>query len=419
MEIKPVGIALVGCGGMGLRHVRGYAALRNAGTPGAVLAAVCDTDAARRAEAVELYRALTGEVVPAVARMEDLAALRDVVAVDVAVPTAYHLPLALEAYGRGLHVMVEKPIALTVRSARRMTEAAAEAGLVLAVAENFRRVPGNRAFRALLDQGEIGRPYFTTSTLSIPSSMLHPTGGEVAWYRDQTLSGSLVALEMGVHEMDLLQYWFGPARTVDAVVRTYEPELVHADGSTTTVTSEDTCLARVDFDDDLSAQVTLTMAGHGEPLGQRLVVGSRGSVSSACWEGWQDGWIALDDGTRVPVEDRIRAWADGLDADAREHWLPLGTWNPDDITLDVQDPVRYGVAYEIHDFARAVATGGRPEIGGPEGTDDLAAAIALLESSLSGGPVQVADVAAGVVTRWQDPLDERLLAADGTRDGAR
>ncbi|RNL61910.1 gfo/Idh/MocA family oxidoreductase [Nocardioides marmoriginsengisoli] len=392
---------------MGLRHLRGFAALRNRGVPGPFLAAICDSDLVRRTEAVALYRELTGDTVPAVASMSELESVPGVAGVDVAVPTALHLPLALEAFDRGLHVLVEKPIALTVRSATLMTEAAKGAGLVLAVAENFRRVPGNRAFRSLIRDGEIGTPYFTLSTLSIPSAMLHPTGGG-AWYRDQSMAGSLVALEMGVHEMDLLQYWFGPARTVDATVRTYEPEIVGDDGSVTHVTSEDTCLARVDFDDKLSAQVTLTMAGHGEPVGSRFVVGSRGSVSSACWEGWQDGWFTPDDGERVPVEATIAAWVDGLSAQERELWLPEGTWDPAALTLDITDPVRYGVAYEIFDFARAVDSGTSPEVGGPEGTADLAAAIALLESSLAGGPVSVADVADGTVTAWQDPLDERL-----------
>ncbi|MEH1014004.1 Gfo/Idh/MocA family oxidoreductase [Micromonospora sp. CPCC 206060] len=402
--MDPVGIALVGCGGIGLRHLRAYAALRAAGNRDVRLRAVCDADDNRRAAAVAAYRQWTGETVPGFASIDDLAARADVTAVDIAVPTGLHAPLARDAFARGLHVLVEKPIALTIASARSMAAAAERAGRVLAVAENFRRVPGNRAVRAFIEAGVVGAPYFTISQLSLPASLLHPQGGG-DWYRDRSMSGSLVALEMGVHEMDLLQYWFGPATAVSATVHTYEPEAVTADGRRIPVTSEDSCFGQVTFAGGVRAQVALTMAGHGEVIGNRLLVGATGSITSTCWEAWQGGWLTSDSGDREPLDRRVRQWVDSLADHTRDHLFPAGTWDPANLGVDVADPVRYGIAHEIVDFARAVRTGSRPETGAPEAIQALAAAIALLESSAARAEVDVRDVLDGTVSTWQRSLD--------------
>ncbi|MFG1804145.1 Gfo/Idh/MocA family protein [Micromonospora carbonacea] len=403
--MNPVPVALVGCGGMGLRHLRAYAALHTASNPDVRLVAVADGDEHRRTSAVAAYRDLTGQTLPAVATIDDLAGRADVEAVDIAVPTSLHAPLAIRAFDQGHHVLVEKPIALTIASARAMAGAADRAGRVLAVAENFRRVPGNRAVRDFLATGVVGTPYFATSQLSLPASLLHPQGGG-DWYRDRTMSGSLVALEMGVHEMDLLQYWFGPAVAVSATVHTYEPEVVLADGRRTPVTSEDSCFGQVSFAGGVRAQLALTMAGHGEVVGNRLLVGSTGSLTSACWENWQGGWLTTDHGAREPLDDRVRRWVADLSADTRDRFFPAGTWNPAALTVDVADPLRYGIAHEIVDFARAVRTGTPPETGAPEAIAALAAAIALLESSAARAEVAVCDVLDGAVSSWQQSLDD-------------
>ncbi|NLU78499.1 Gfo/Idh/MocA family oxidoreductase [Micromonospora sp. HNM0581] len=403
--MSTVTVALVGCGGMGLRHLKAYAALHAAGNTDVRLTALCDGDEHRREAAVTEYLDLTGETLPSVAAIEDLPALgQQVDAVDIAVPTHLHAPLAALAFDQGHHVLVEKPIALTISDARAMATAAQRAGRVLAVAENFRRVAGNRAVQDFIASGLIGTPYFTTAQLSLPASLLHPQGGG-EWYRDRSRSGSLVALEMGVHEMDLLQYWFGPAVTVSASVHTYEPQAVLADGRRVPVTSEDSCFGHVSFAAGVHAQIVLTMAGHGEVIGNRLLVGSTGSLTSTCWENWQGGWLTTDDGSRHRIDDRIRQWVATLPAGTRTRLFPTGTWNPADLTVDVTDPVRYGIAHEIVDFAHAIRTGSPPETGAPEAIQALAGAVALLESSAARAEVAVADVLDGTVAAWQRSLD--------------
>src|SRR5687767_5542359 len=86
------------------------------------------------------------------------AALEAVEAEAVLVTTtiAGHVPVALEALAAGKHVLVEKPFAPSVAEAERAVAAAAEAGLLMMVSQNYRFFPAARAAAALIASGELG-----------------------------------------------------------------------------------------------------------------------------------------------------------------------------------------------------------------------------------------------------------------------
>jgi predicted dehydrogenase len=283
-----------------------------------------------------------------------------------------------------------------------MQSVAEETGCILAIAENYRRLPGNRAFAAVIKTGLLGDVFFTASQLVVPSTDVHGGG---AWYRDRRISGSLIALEMGVHELDLLLYWFGDVKTVTGSVRVFEPEVVAGDGRRIPVTSEDSMFVRVDFASGVVGQITATMAGHGTPIGSRLAVGSRATMTSTSWENWQGGTFSDDAGRTVPTDDVVRRWFTDLPVDQRSKLFPPGTVDANHLHVDAADPVRYGVAHEIDDFARAIRDGKRPETDGEVASRALGASIAILESAWSKSTVVVDDVVTGRVSAWQDSLD--------------
>jgi predicted dehydrogenase len=66
------------------------------------------------------------------------------------------------------------------------------------------------------------------------------------------------------------------------------------------------------------------------------------------------------------------------------------------------------LAYEYLDMVQAAETGGQPEVGPQEGMDALALAYALMESSVSGLPVSIEDVAEGRVSKFQDDIDAEM-----------
>ena len=96
-------------------------------------------------------------------RPEVFASLADAVdavgldAVDIVTSTPAHHVLAIEAMRAGLHVMVEKPMGLTLTACRMMQSVEQETGKVLSISENFRRDPMNRLAKSLIDSGAIGQ----------------------------------------------------------------------------------------------------------------------------------------------------------------------------------------------------------------------------------------------------------------------
>jgi predicted dehydrogenase len=206
--MEPVELLLVGCGVMGLRHVRGYAALERV-RPGSLrLRAVCDLSENAAARVAAEAEALLGYR-PAILRtVTDAIAAVDFEAADVVTEPSSHLPLATELLHAGVHVQIEKPLAVTVDDCRAIAAAGAEADCVVAVAENYRRDPMNRLLKHVIESGAIGNPQFLfeTHVLDGRKVMVSP------WRHDRRHGG--IALDMGVHYADIILYLMGPVASV-------------------------------------------------------------------------------------------------------------------------------------------------------------------------------------------------------------
>lgn len=377
---------------MGRRHLAAYAALERARVSEARLVAVCDQDPERAAAAAQRFTVGAGRRPRVLPSLEATLDDPEIEAVDVVIPTRFHHLAVVAALEAGRHVLVEKPFAITIRACLLMAEAASRAGRVLAIGENYRRVPTHRALRALLQEGVIGRPY-VVSTQTVQPALPPAAAG---WFRDRRLVGSLPNLELAVHEADLLLHLFGEVEEVHAYTPTFEGP------------GDDAGVAVLRFASGVVGQLLVLTAGHGGAVGTRLVAGSEGRVDSRRWEGWEEGAVAVDGQATVASEDWVAAWLAGLDLETRERLLPAGTWDPAQLTVDINEPLRYGIATEIHDFARAVAEGDSPEVGAEAGTAAVSLCLALLESGASGRPVAPADVLAGRCRAWQSDLDSEL-----------
>ncbi|WP_421906892.1 Gfo/Idh/MocA family oxidoreductase [Mameliella sp.] len=131
-------LCIIGAGSIGRRHIEVATA-----SPAIQITAIVEPDPATRAS-------LTDEGLPAVAAIDDAPA--ETRACVIATPTPDHLPSTLAALGRGWAVLVEKPIADTLDNARKMAEAAADAGLPLIVGHHRRCHPFIQATREALPQ---------------------------------------------------------------------------------------------------------------------------------------------------------------------------------------------------------------------------------------------------------------------------
>lgn len=140
----------------------------------------------------------------------------DVDAVLIASPNPAHCPQTLSAAAYSKHVLVEKPMALSVAESRAMVEACTAAGVVLMVGHHhrFRRNPV--AMRLLLNRGVIGR---------VDTVAMSQTEPDVTTWLTRPENGGYL-LGSGIHGLDLLQWWLGDIQSVAALTGQYRGETV-------------------------------------------------------------------------------------------------------------------------------------------------------------------------------------------------
>ena len=201
-------LAVAGTGGIAAVHAAALACV-----PGVRLAAAQND----RPESLVRFAARFG-VDRTYLRLDDLLADGAADALVVCTPNALHAPQAIAALEAGLHVLVEKPMALSAAEGQAMVEAAARAGRVLAVAHCWRHDAEARWLRARLAAGAIGEIVRTRSF------GVHVGWGPGGWFARRELAGGGALVDMGVHALDTARFLLGdpaPLRVFARVERRY------------------------------------------------------------------------------------------------------------------------------------------------------------------------------------------------------
>ncbi|HXP57158.1 MAG TPA: Gfo/Idh/MocA family oxidoreductase [Streptosporangiaceae bacterium] len=335
-----VRVALVGCGAIGelvAQHVYATA------TRGFRLVAAIDPQAERR-EAVA--GALGVPSYPSTQAAVDAGVVID--AADIRTPHAVHADAALDALGRGWHVLIEKPLATTLADGQRIQRAAAAAGKVAAVAENYPHIKAVQAARDAMAAGTVGEVLALRTTRAFTLDGVWLRDG---WRRGGGPSGGLL-LDQGTHHTSLLRYLGGPIGQVSAVAS-------HAAEG-----RADTLLLTARFASGLTAQslyswTAFSLAAEAEGT----VFGSRGRIEIRVDYDTDQGGAALWD-ERAPGGRAI---------------------SPAENYYDSHRSI-------VEDWASAISSGGRPLVSVDDGLADLAVVLAAGRSLEAGGqPVDVTD----------------------------
>lgn len=401
-------LALIGCGFMGQRHVRGLGRLHDISYRDAELAAVCDTDSRQAEQAADLAESLLGHrpvVVTTPDRLTEQAP--GVEGVIVVTPPAVHEATVVTALEAGRHVLVEKPVSVTVASARRILAAAERTGRRLAVAENYRRDPVNRLAKALLEAGAIGSVYRAEQRST-------GTGGQIAisvWRHQKKTVGILV--DMGVHYADVLEYLLGPFETLSGEARRIEDRRRDKDGVSHAVDAEDVCAGVGRMASGAIVEWSMDYAARGDRLFRRVLHGTKGTLqiphdrSGEPLRLWLD-----DDGT---VRELASEEIPGLVPDARLDTVTAALFGGErafSYQLPFATTDANLLAIEQADFVEAVAEGRPAEVDGPAGLSALAVAYGWLDANASGGTVRVQDLLTGTGA-YQEDIAEPVAAAGG------
>ena len=323
-------------------------------------------------------------------------------------PSAHHL-VAGPALASGLHVTCEKPLGITVRACQEILDAV-RPGVVLSTAENYRRDGPNRLARRVLDSGLLGHVHAMVET-SIGGSdevLITP-------WRHIRESGP-IALDMGVHFLDIFHYLLGDLKTaygssfIAEPVRRGAPDAPAAPGidylepGVFQATGDDSLVGLYQSESGVFAQLTYIPSGPGTTFRQRTMHGRNGSMSVPRDRTGDPVTVRLGSNELSGAALREAVGGFALDGITAAFFGPQGT--------EYQRPFEYvdaaNIGIELDDFAQAVRASKPVEVDGRGGLAAVAGVWALAESQHLGQAVAIAEVVSGDVRAAQAYLDAHL-----------
>jgi UDP-N-acetyl-2-amino-2-deoxyglucuronate dehydrogenase len=350
-QTRPHGFGIVGTGVIAATHAAAIAAV-----PGARLVAVTDVVPERAIEFAE-SRGCTAEP-----SLDALLARDDIDVVSVCVPSGLHAEVGIQAAVAGKHLVVEKPIDVSLAAADRLIDAAEAAGVVMTVISQHRFDPGLVELRGLLDDGVLGRLVLGEASTKWYRSQGYYDSGP--WRGTWALDGGSL-LNQGIHYVDLLRWTMGPVIEVSAIYATQDHK----------IEVEDTALAVLRFTSGAVGTIVSSTAVF-PGFAQRLEVSGTG------------GTVVVEDGEIV----RRAFTSDSPDLGLRGTQLPRPAAEPG----AAANAAALGVAShaaQIADLLTAVEQGREPSVTARDGRDTLEVVCAVYESAREGRPV-VLDIAA-------------------------
>ena len=399
-NLVQVPIAIVGCGGMGGRHLRALGALQESGMSNVDLVAVCDTREENAIFMADNAEQMLGKRPKVFISMADMKKnLPDIEAVSITTDSGSHHLVAEMAFDLGYHVLTEKPLSLTIRGCNRVLEAARRSGKVLSVAEQERRDPICRLNKALIDAGVIGNPY----------AFLHGSAGNgndiIVWPWRHYKNVGGIFVDAGVHEVDKMMYYLGDIVEVFAVSKIWEPKRYKSDNlgvsnfyehwydevpDSIDADAEDMVVSTLKYENGAVGQWTALYAGHGGKMNYSMIYGSKGSMRTARSRSGRPLSVTIDGADEIEGDavlelvpefhlDELSARLFGKDR--------LGSYSG-----PFEDADRFLVALEYYELGQCVTDDVEPEVTGYVGRKDLAVCSAALESSVLGRPVTIDEI---------------------------
>lgn len=345
--------AIVGCGHIAKKHVSAIEAVK-----GAQLVAVCDTDKERMAEYVT-------QGIKGYTDYHDLLADESIDVVCICLPTGLHAKFTIEAAESGKHVIVEKPMALSLEDADEMIAACKRNCVKLSVVHPNRFRPAIQQLRNRLEEGAFGKIGHANATVRWNRNDEYYL--KAPWRGTKAMDGG-VLMNQAIHNMDLLLWMMGEAEEVTTYAATRIRKIETDDTSVSVIRFKSGALGV------LEAAVTIYPRNLEETLS---VFGETGT--------------AVIGG---PTANWIKTWkfADLTDEESQQT-----------ITRIEQDP--FGIPGHqciIQDMTDAIQNDREPVVSGYEGRHVLQLVIACQKSAETNQPVKLNEVS-------HEPVFESVL----------
>ncbi len=341
---KIYGVGIVGCGVISPFHAKAAAAV-----PNAELRAVMDIlPAAAEKRAAEFG-------VEAYTDLDAMLARPDIDIICVCVPSGLHAEIGVQAAKARKHVLVEKPIDISLEAADRLIEACHEYNVKLGVISQQRFGAGIRQVREALDAGRFGKLILGDAIIKWYRTQTYYDSGD--WRGTWALDGGGALMNQGVHYIDQLQWMMGPVKSIYARTAT----------SAHQIEVEDIALAILTFENGAIGTIEGSTAVY-PGLPERLeITGTEGTAvveagKVTVWEFKDEKGEADPYGNKVKVQES-----------------KAGTGAADPAAIPSA-----GHQAQLADLIAAIAGDTAPAIAGEDARRPLEIILAIYESARSG-----------------------------------
>lgn len=337
-----LGFGVIGCGRIAPKHAESITAISDA-----ELVAVCDIVPEKAEEFARLYKA------EPYLDYRELLQRDDIDIVTIATPSGNHAEIGIAAAKAGKHVMVEKPMSMTLKEADSLIQACHDNNVKLSVIHQNRYNKSIKTLRAAMEAGRFGKLTHGQATIRWNRNDDYYT--QAPW-RGTKLQDGGVLMNQSIHNIDLLQWMMGPVESVF--------------GYTTTalrpIEMEDVAGAVIRFKNGAIGLIEAATTIYPKNIEETLnIFGETGSVIV--------GGIAVN---------RVEVWEFQDSEEEKKQIFEAQENDP---------PTVYGFGHReiIEDMIRAVKSDTSPPLNGEEGRKALEIILAIYKSKESGLPVKL------------------------------
>ena len=342
-----LGFGIIGCGMISAFHARAIAEVRGAKLVGGFDAQPAAADKLAAEFGCKAYRSL-----------KDMLADPDIDVVTIGTPSGAHLEPALAAARAGKHVIVEKPLEITLRRCDKIIGECEKAGVVLSTVFPSRFHAASQKLKRALDQGRFGRLTLGDAIVKWYRTQAYYDSG--AWRGTWRLDGGGALMNQAIHCVDLLAWLMGPVAEVNAQTAL----LAHK-----RIAVEDTAVAALRFANGALGVIQASTAVYPGYL-KRIEI--NGSAGSAVLE--EEDLVKWDFSKKTKADDAI------LRKMANRKSSGGGAADPAAIG-------HQGHARQFQDVVNAINKGTKPLIDGPEGRRAVEIILAIYKSAETGRAV--------------------------------
>jgi len=278
--------------------------------------------------------------------VESMLASKEIDAVCICTPSGLHAKYTIQAANAKIHVLTEKPMAISLADADAEIEACERNGVKLGVVSQLRFSPNIRLIKEKIEQGKLGKLITGDVVMKYYRDQSYFAGS--SWRGTLAMDGGGALMNQGIHGIDLLLFLVGKVRSVTAICKT----MVHQ------IEVEDTACAMLEFENGALGMIQGTTSIYpGIP--RRLDV--NGSTGSICL-----------------IEESVAAW--DIQGEEKPEGMIIGA----PVKSGASSPLNievYGHTLQTQDFIKAINENRKPFVDGHESRKALELVCAIYQSS--------------------------------------